>query len=75
MAAALYGGGAVFERGPAFPGCINSFNDMYNGALCGPIDLNQQRQGWNPDVFNNVPEPIGPRMPKMDVTQGCWAGC
>lgn len=33
-------------------------------------DLNAQREGWNPDKFNNVAEPSGPRMPKMEVTQG-----
>jgi hypothetical protein len=33
-------------------------------------DLNAQREGWNPDKFNNVPEPTGPRMDKMVVTQG-----
>ena len=33
-------------------------------------DLNAQREGWNPDKYNNVPEPTGPRMDKMVVTQG-----
>lgn len=33
-------------------------------------DLSTQVKGWNPDEFNNVAEPTGNRVQKMDVTQG-----
>ena len=42
--------------------------------LNSPFDtkqnLNAQPAGWNPDKFNNVAEPTGPRVEKMEVTQG-----
>lgn len=33
-------------------------------------DLNAQREGWNPDKYNNAGPTDGPRTQKMDVTQG-----